>query len=330
MPEISVIVPVYKVETYLQRCIESILAQTFTNFELILIDDGSPDRCPVICDEYAKKDSRIHVIHQLNGGISAARNKGVEWAKSNSDSRWISFVDSDDWVHPLFLERLLYAAQEYKVSVSCCKYQRIREEDLPAEICDFKITMRQTVDVYCSDFGTGIEAYPWRFLYDKRLFDNVCFPIGKIYEDIFTTYKLIFQTQNIAEVSQGLYYYFYRGNSLTHSVWTPHQLDFIEAYEENLRYFKGYPSQKLINCLAHGYLVALHSQYMQLQNSDMSKSEKNRYKKLLKSKIRIALVHYAKFTEFKIENSGYLYAIAYPHIMDLYWLLNGQLRKLKK
>ena len=96
MPGISVIVPVYKVENFLHRCVDSILAQTFTDFELILVDDGSPDGCGEICDAYAREDSRIHVIHQKNGGLSAARNTGIDWVLENSDSRWLAFVDSDD------------------------------------------------------------------------------------------------------------------------------------------------------------------------------------------------------------------------------------------
>ena len=110
MPAISVIVPVYKVEKYIHRCVRSILGQTYADFELILVDDGSPDNCGVICDEYAAKDSRVVVIHQENGGLSAARNAGIDWVFANSDSQWLSFIDSDDWVHPEYLQRLLDAA----------------------------------------------------------------------------------------------------------------------------------------------------------------------------------------------------------------------------
>ena len=115
MPQISVIVPVYKVEPYLRRCVDSILAQTFTDFELILVDDGSPDNSGAICDEYAQKDARVHVIHQENGGLSAARNAGIDWVFAHSDSQWLTFVDSDDWVHPEYLERLYHAVLEHNV-----------------------------------------------------------------------------------------------------------------------------------------------------------------------------------------------------------------------
>ena len=118
MPTISVIVPVYNVEIYLHRCVDSILAQTFTDFELILVDDGSPDNCGAICDEYAKKDSRVRVIHKENGGQSSARNRAIEAAQGE----WIHFVDSDDLIHPQMLEILYRAAQESGANISACSY----------------------------------------------------------------------------------------------------------------------------------------------------------------------------------------------------------------
>ena len=112
MANISVIVPVYKVEEFLSRCVDSILCQSYPDFEVILVDDGSPDRCGQMCEDYARQDSRIHVIHQENGGLSAARNSGIDWAFAHSDSRWLAFVDSDDWVHPDFLKVLYETAEQ--------------------------------------------------------------------------------------------------------------------------------------------------------------------------------------------------------------------------
>ena len=122
MPTISVIVPVYKVEPYIHRCVDSILQQSYRDFELVLVDDGSPDNCGSICDEYASRDSRVHVIHQENGGLSAARNAGIDWVFDNSDSQWITFVDSDDWVHPQMLEKLFDAAMEQNTLISICGF----------------------------------------------------------------------------------------------------------------------------------------------------------------------------------------------------------------
>ena len=129
MAQISIIVPVYKVEPYLRRCVDSILNQSFLDFDLILVDDGSPDTCGVICDEYAAKDSRVHVIHQKNGGLSAARNAGIDWAFAHSDSSWLTFVDSDDWIHPQMLEALHNAVRKDDTSVAVCGYQETSGED---------------------------------------------------------------------------------------------------------------------------------------------------------------------------------------------------------
>jgi len=328
MPKISVIVPVYKVEPYIHRCIDSILAQTFTDFELILVDDGSPDNCGKICDEYAAKDGRIHVIHQDNGGLSAARNTGIDWAFENSDSEWITFIDSDDWVHTEYLERMLNATAQYQVPVSCCCFQRVEANFSPLNPDNSNALLRDTVDIYCSKTGNGIDAYPCRFLFQKKLFDNIRFPCGKVYEDIFTTYKLIFQTPNIAELEQGLYFYFYRQNSLSHASWDPRKLDIIEAYEDNLHYFASYPSQKLLKCLARGYLIAIHAQFTKLQSSSLDYDSKRRYKELLRRKQKSALRKYAKIAGVHPDTDGYLYSVGYPTAMKLYWLLKSQLRKI--
>ena len=133
MPEISVIVPVYKVENFIHRCVDSILCQSFHDFELILVDDGSPDSCGEICEDYAAKDSRIHVIHQKNGGLSAARNTGIDWVLANSSSHWISFVDCDDWVHPDFLKGLYSSAEQTLCKISACGFYRTEGESFSEE-----------------------------------------------------------------------------------------------------------------------------------------------------------------------------------------------------
>ena len=128
MALISVIVPVYNVEAYLVRCIDSILVQSFEDFELFLIDDGSPDRCGAICDEYAKRDKRIHVIHQQNKGLSEARNAGIECAL-HSDSEWITFIDSDDWVHPKYLQALIECAARFDADLVIGEFEKTHGEE---------------------------------------------------------------------------------------------------------------------------------------------------------------------------------------------------------
>ena len=325
MPAISVIVPVYKVEKYIRRCVDSILNQTYTDFELILVDDGSPDNCGAICDEYAAKDSRIVVIHQENGGLSAARNAGIDWAFAHSDSQWLSFIDSDDLVHSCFLEKLLQAAQANNVDVSCCRFQRFYDEIAPKTDLDAPVCLRRTEDIYCAK--DGIQAYAIRFLYKKSLFANIRYPIGRLYEDIFTTPKIIFQSDWVAEVEQELYYYFYRCDSLAHSRWSPAQLDIIAAYEENFLFFRSYEGSKIDKCLARGYLNAIHAQANNVHNSSLDQGTKRHYSKYLKKRMRIALFRYSKQADICISAEGWLFAVAYPKLMTLYWLLQGQIQK---
>ena len=160
MSEISVIVPVYKVEPYLRRCVDSILAQTFPDIEVILVDDGSPDGCPAICDEYAQLDKRVKVIHQKNQGVSAARNAGLDWVFANSDSQWISFVDSDDWVHPRFLAYLYQAAVEYNVKISVCSAEKADKYTAPSRDATYSFETYNALSFlsrrHCLDLLYGI------------------------------------------------------------------------------------------------------------------------------------------------------------------------------
>ena len=191
MPQISIIVPVYKVEQYLRRCVDSILAQTFADFELILVDDGSPDNSGAICDEYAAKDPRITVIHQENGGLSAARNAAIDWVFTNSDSQWLTFIDSDDWIHAEYLARLLNAAVENQVSISACNFE-ITTGDNPAIPPEqFDTTLWTPENFFVEHNVTATTA--WAKLYRKECFQTIRYPVGKIHEDEFTTYKILFE-----------------------------------------------------------------------------------------------------------------------------------------
>ena len=198
MPTISVIVPVYKVEPYLNRCVDSVLRQTYRDFELILVDDGSPDRCGEICDEYARQDSRVHVIHKENGGLSDARNAGIDWVEANSDSRWLIFADSDDWVHPELLARLLDAATAFDLKISVCGYQETEGADpavLPEDMRPCRWTPKQ---FYMEHFVNATVA--WGKLYSRSCFRDIRYPVGKIHEDEFVTYRLLFAQEAIAVV----------------------------------------------------------------------------------------------------------------------------------
>lgn len=243
MPQISVIVPVYKVEKYINRCVDSILAQTFTDFELILVDDGSPDNCGEICDEYAAKDSRIHVIHQKNGGLSAARNAGIDWAFANSDSEWLFFVDSDDWIHPKSLEVLMNGFVSTKQSIIIGGYEET-EGATP-----FVNTMQLTPQIW--DVKEYFDQYyinanvAWGKLYSMKLFRNLRFPVGRVHEDEFTTYKALFQCKTVAVIQQPLYAYYRNTAGITKSGWNISRLDAFLAFDKRAEYFKEHNDEEM-------------------------------------------------------------------------------------
>ena len=237
MPKISVIVPVYKVEPYLRRCVDSILAQTYKDYEIILVDDGSPDSCGQICDEYAKKFENIRVIHKENCGLSSARNAGIDLAFAESDSLWLTFIDSDDYIHPRYLELLFKAIVENCTQISACAY--VETDDIKP--INEKIT--EDVDIItpesfwlCKRASYSVVAVCK--LYKKDLFENIRYPVGKLHEDEFTTHKLLFSCEKITYNSSELYYYYQNPNSIMGSSWSPRHLDGIEAVEEQLSFFK--------------------------------------------------------------------------------------------
>lgn len=241
MPKITVIVPIYKVEPYLRRCVDSILNQTFTDFELILVDDGSPDGCGVICDEYI--DPRITVIHQPNGGLSAARNSGIDWAFACSDSEWLAFVDSDDWVHSQMYELLYRAACDCSVSLSICDYQSMSEMVAFSSQSVSAPTVYNGLDFFTSDKNV-IATVAWNKLYKKSLFDGYRYPVGKLHEDEYLTYKLLYKAENIAYLDQKLYFYFRNDSGITGSGYSVRNLDAIGGIEGQYQFFSNLADKK--------------------------------------------------------------------------------------
>ena len=266
MPLISVIVPVYKVEPYLHRCVDSILKQTFTDFELILVDDGSPDNCGAICDEYARKDNRIIVIHQENGGLSSARNAGIDWSFANSDSQWLTFIDSDDWVHPQYLEVLYKAVCDNNSKVSVCSFVMVDDYKDNFESLAVNALVVDTKSFYLQDRTNFIIACGK--LYAKECFRNIRYPIGKIHEDEFTTYKILFEYDNIAFISDNLYYYFRNPNGIMSSSFSLKKYDGIIAREERISFFNklGYDDIVEKEEIINTFEVALFSIFARKSN----------------------------------------------------------------
>lgn len=313
MPLITVIVPVYKVEPYLRRCVDSILAQTFSDFELILVDDGSPDNCGAICDEYAQRDNRVQVIHQQNGGLSAARNAGLDWAFANSESEWISFIDSDDWVHPDFLNYLYRGVSEHNTLISACSFIRHHEltEFEPIEYCSQLIMWDE---FYVQNAAIG--AVAWNKLYKKKLFENLRYPIGRIHEDEFLTYKLLYKAGRVAWLALDLYFYFYNANGIMGSGVSLTRLDRIYALQEQYLFSRKHGTRAFKECASERYTEALlrYVTALEKNNSTDKRSAKGAQRECMR-KLRSILVRNKK-TEWKKRN--WAYEIAFPHMMKNY------------
>lgn len=246
-PEISVIVPVYKVEPYLRRCVDSILAQTFRGFELILVDDGSPDRCGEICDEYAQKDHRVVVLHQENAGLSAARNAGIDWAFANSKSEYLTFIDSDDWVLPNYLE-CLHSGILLSGSVACCGCQEFDDSNRLCKI-DIQDTDWRVVSTREYWLQLGYTMTAWGKLYAKWLFEDIRYPVGKVHEDEYITHRVLFKRDCMAETKSRLYCYYRRSDSITKSPPDTWSLDYLGGLEDQHKMFLEMKDDELVAML---------------------------------------------------------------------------------
>ncbi len=319
MPQISVIVPVYKVEPYLRRCVDSILGQSFTDFELILVDDGSPDGCPAICDEYAAKDSRILVIHQENAGLSAARNAGIDWVFANSGSQWLTFIDSDDWVHPEYLQRLLAAAETMGCSLSVCGLLRTEGGALPEGLQETQAERLTANEFYCNRAGEHFSpAAACAKLYFRELFLHLRFPVGKFHEDEFTTYQTVYRAGEVAMCTQLLYAYYTNPAGIMHTQWSPRKMDAVEAYERQLAFAKASQNDILFKRVLQLMSLNLALQCIAVDKLNSGEDGKYlHYYKYLQKKLRDALKSSRPYRLFPLraEKNQWIYFQAYPKQM---------------
>ncbi len=233
---ISVVVPIYRVEKYISECVESILSQSFPNFELILVDDGSDDKCGEICNFYAEKDDRIVVIHKENEGLSCARNAGIEIARGE----YIAFIDGDDSVNKDFLAVLYGLCVENNCRIGMCNFLFTEENSVKLDRQKKEktevITGKQAVDRSCTGTGSLMFTLPWNKLYHKSLFRDVRYPAGKIHEDDYTTWKLLWKSEYIAITNLYLYYYLQRPDSIMGKPFEKKRLDRLDAFEEKIAF----------------------------------------------------------------------------------------------
>ena len=225
-PLVSVIVPIYKVEPYLRRCLDSIVNQTYTNLEIILVDDGSPDGCPQICDEYAAKDKRIVVIHKENGGLSDARNAGLDICKGE----YIYFIDSDDIIPSNCIRSLFGIISKENAEIASSSFEEFFDNNSPSEKSSQNIpytTMNasEVLVLLCENKTKGIMSSCMK-IYKRECFQGIRFPKGKLYEDARINYKIYYKCKKICHTSEPLYYYRIRkGSSMSNTKGLIYDLD---------------------------------------------------------------------------------------------------------
>lgn len=243
MEKISVIVPIYKVEKYLCRCVDSLLAQTYPNMEIILVDDGSPDKCGLLCDRYAEEYPHVRVIHKENGGLSSARNAGIAAATG----AYIGFIDSDDYVAPDMYAKLCAALEENSANISICNYlyvdentgavdERMRQcSPLHDEVLNREQALRK---LNVSQDGYSFYVTAWNKLYKRELFADCLFREGWIHEDEFLVHHIFARCERIAVLEAPLYYYVQRMGSITNNAVSVKMLDGVYALYDRVAFFE--------------------------------------------------------------------------------------------
>lgn len=231
---ISVIVPVYNVEKYLERCVKSIAAQTYKDLEILLIDDGSTDKSGKMCDDFQQTDSRIKAFHKQNGGLSDARNYGIE----HSAGEFISFVDSDDYIDEKMLETLHRLITEHDADLAVCSAMDVFEGKEVTQVKEIKEFNLNKVESYKYMLrGDGIPS-ACNKLYKRQTVGDIRFPVGKLYEDGFFTPQILKKVEKTAVTSKPMYYYFRRADSITTKPFRKGDLDVIEAYDKCVKQVK--------------------------------------------------------------------------------------------
>lgn len=316
---ISVIVPVYNVEPYLRECIESILGQTYRDFELILVDDGSPDNCGAICDEYAARDPRIRVIHQENGGLSAARNAGLDVAKGE----YVAFVDSDDLLHPEYLNYLMRGIAESQADISLVGFLKFSKErpfpmQIPYAVKSVKDGLGACRMLYTDE--AVIYTIACGKIYRAALFADIRYPVGRIHEDEATTYKLLYEANKVVEIDARLYGYRMNPNSIMGSSFSAKRYQAIDFFRERITFFREQGHPELAELAEQGLLNTIAKMYIMAKNAGVEKDIPLRYQMSERQALRII------YKTSSDDNYCYYLSLVHPN-----WLRpHAYLRKIKK
>lgn len=324
MPEISIIVPVYRAEKYLNTCVDSILGQTYRDFELVLIEDGSPDQSGAICDEYAQKDERVRVIHQINQGQAAARNHALPMTQG----KWLCYVDSDDAIHPQMLEQLHRAVVESGAGISMCQFLEAPEKpadyDQPVEYASEVLTMDEKTLVALHDR----DAYPgWvacAKLIRRELVEGYPFHTGRVFEDNEAVSRWLLPARTLAMLPGQLYFYRTNPESTTKSQFSLKKLDYLWALESMIGYFESMGYHTLAQRFLERYVEAAASACYGVRK-ELKKPE--RVNGILSDVHRF--VHRQNLKLTRREKLSLLEA-AHPNTMGRFWAVAEKVRKLWK
>lgn len=311
-PLISVIVPIYKVEEYLDRCVESIVNQTYKNLEIILVDDGSPDNCPQMCDEWAEKDNRINVVHKENGGLSDARNAGMPFATGEI----ISFIDSDDWIDLDMFKKMLSRMQNDNSDMVSCGVKWVEEDgSLIRDVTSDDVVLDTTTAMKELLNDSKLKQHVWNKIYKYDLIKDIPFEKGKYHEDVFWSYQIVGRAKKVSVVKESFYNYVQRSNSIMGERYSAKRLDALDANRQRCEYIKNY-FPKLYDNALYVYIGSCHYQLQCAvranQTKDVIDNIKNRtsYRKTghptrgitLKQKIWYYLFTFFPMTTCKLRN----------------------------
>lgn len=325
MALVSIIVPVFNVERYLNRCIASVANQTYQDIQIVLVDDGSTDQSPEICDSWATEDSRVTVVHQANGGVSIARNRGLDMATGE----YILWVDSDDYIAPETVETMMRTALQNHADMVICDFEKGTDDhytfktstQTPCEQIDNTSALTR---IYANAHSALRYAAPWAKLAKRSLYQDIRYPEGKIFEDIYTTHKLIYRCERIAVLDIPLFYYFQRPDSIMNAMFSMKKLDYLQALVERITFFEANSLKELEQIAYDELLHSLIWEYSRTRDLLHSEAGMEYIKQLFRGVYRkgYASRRYPKETKlfFATFNRN-------PELIVLYWKISAKLKR---
>lgn len=326
MDFISIIVPIYNAEKFIKRCVESIIRQSYPLLEIILVDDGSTDYSPMICEEMSEKDTRIKVVHQKNNGVSSARNTGIQM----STGQYIMMVDSDDYLYERTVELMLREIKKNEADLAICGFERGTDESFTFQV-DLSlessvINNREALNrIYKNNYCALQYVAPWAKLYTRKLFENMRYPEGKIFEDIYLTHHILYKCKRIAVLPQKMIYYSFYDESLMNKPFHLGKLDYLEALKERINFFEKCGFDELHDVAYDEYLHSLIWEYSRTRDILHDKKAMNKIAGLFKEIYK--KWHSSK--RYPRETAWYLKAFAInPEIIVWYWKVNSVFEKI--